>query len=100
VDFSIVDIFAAVLATWRITSAINREKIGALIRSRLAGETPDGVIPNQYTYSDTFLSSLITCFMCLSFWVAVFCTALLVVFPILLYPFAISALVIYLEKVY
>jgi len=100
VDFSIIDIVAAVLATWRITSAVNREKIGASIRSTLAGETPDVIIPDQYTYSDTFLSNLITCFMCLSFWAALFCTALLVVFPILLYPFAISTLVIYLEKAY
>lgn len=93
-----VNIIAAVLAAWRITSAINREKIGGAIRAKLAGEKETQ--PGLYSYSGTFLSSLIMCFMCLSFWVGILCTLLLFLFPPLLYPFAISTLVIFLEKVY
>lgn len=97
-DFSLVDLLVAVFATWRITSALNREKIGKYFRYKFAGERPDTVIPDHYSYADTFLSGLITCFWCLSFWVAAVCLVVLIVYPLFLYPFAISTLVIVLDE--
>jgi len=88
----------AILAAWRITSAINREKIGKSFRARFAGEKADAVIPNAFTYTDTFLSNLIMCFWCLSFWVSMFCTVMYMLYPLFLYPFAISALVMALDE--
>ena len=96
----VIEFVIITLAVWRLTSAINRETIGGGIRKVLAGEKPDPVTPNEFTHSDTFLSHMITCFMCLSFWVSVFCVLAWVIYPPFLYPFAISTLVIYLEKVY
>lgn len=97
-DFELINIVAAVLAAWRLTSAINREKIGQFIRRKFAGEYETQ--PGMFSYPNTFLSNLIMCFMCLSFWVSILCVAALVVFPVILYPFAISTLVIFLDKVY
>lgn len=94
----VIDLIAAVLAAWRLTNAINREKIGEPIRKRLAHERVDAV--GLTTFADTFLSNLIMCFMCLSFWVGIFCTILFLVYPPFLYPLAISALVIFVDEVY
>lgn len=96
----VVNFIVIMLAAWRITSALNREKIGRAFRVKFAGEMPDSVIPNSFTYADTFLSNMISCFACLSFWVSVLCTLIWYFYPPFLYPFAISTLVIYLEKVY
>lgn len=85
------------LAAWRITSAINREHIGEFIRVKFAGEREDVV--GMKSYRNTFLANMITCFMCLSFWVSIFCVIMAIVFPLFLYPFAISTLVILLDKV-
>jgi hypothetical protein len=92
----VFNLIIAILASWRITSALNRELIGKVFRQKLAGEWED-----QYGvafYKDTFLGNLISCFMCLSFWVSIFCTLLLFVCPIFLYPFAISAAVIFIDE--
>ena len=94
-----IELIIITLAAWRLTNAVNREKIGVFIRRKFAGERPDPVVPNEYTYKDTFLSSLIMCFMCLSFWVSVGCFILWQIYPPFLYPFAISTAVIFIDKV-
>lgn len=93
-----INLILAVLAAWRITSAINREKIGQPIRAKLAKEREQAL--GMYSYGDGFLAELIMCFYCLSFWVSIFCTVSYLFFPIFLYPFAISSLVILVDKVY
>ena len=93
-----MDLLALVLAAWRLTSAINREKIGKGIRHVLAGEKPDAVVPNAFTYKDTFLSNLIMCFWCLSVWVSVLCFIVYLINPLFLYPFAVSTVVILLDE--
>lgn len=92
----VIQLILAILAAWRITSAINREKIGSGIRAKFAGERED--VAGIQSYNDTFLSSLIMCFWCLSFWVSMLCVVVMLIFPIFLYPFAISAAVILLDE--
>jgi prolipoprotein diacylglyceryltransferase len=92
----VFNLIIAALAAWRITSALNRELIGKVFRQHLAGEREDhyGVT----FYNDTFLGNLISCFMCLSFWVSIGCTIVAVFYPIFLYPFAISTVVIFIDE--
>jgi hypothetical protein len=89
----------AALATWRITAVLHREKIADfirksnLIRGRFDAES------NSWDYPDTLFGYLVSCFWCLSIWVALFCTALLFIFPYALLPFALSAVAIYLDRI-
>lgn len=95
-EISILDVVMAVLAGWRITSALNRERIGRFFRRKLAGEHLDSL--GMETYPDNFKAALITCFWCLSFWISMFCMFWLIFYPLFLYPFAISTLVIVIEE--
>lgn len=92
-----MEIIIAILAAWRITSVINREKIGEVIRKRV-GEKADPYVPNAYTFPDTFMAKLVSCFWCLSVWVSLFCFMAMLIYPYFLYPFAISAVVIFLDE--
>lgn len=93
-----ITLIIAALAAWRITKAINEEKIGEGVRRKFAGEREDAL--GMLTYKDTFLAKLILCFWCLSFWVGVFCTLMVFIYPYFLYPFAISTAAIFLEEVH
>lgn len=80
------------LTTFRITSVIHGEAIGAPIRRLIGAVETDEMI----SYPDTFLGHMFECFWCLSFWVAVGVTLWLVLLPafpwgIVLLPFAMSA---------
>lgn len=89
----------ALLAAWRITHAIaGGEKAGRPFRKLLAGERKDTA--GLWTYNTTLLAELTMCFMCLSFWVGILCTVMAVIYPLFLYPFALSALVIFVQEVY
>lgn len=85
-----------VLATWRITSILHHEEIAAPFRALLGVQEDEGLT----SYPDTFLGHLIECFWCVSVWVAIGCTLILVWFPYLLLPFALSAGAIAIERVY
>lgn len=86
------------LATWRITSIIQKEKIFEPIRKWLGEKeisteiAPGNII--SYTESTTFISELVSCFMCLSVWIGLACTILLFVYPYILMPFFLSAVAI------
>lgn len=97
-EHTLLNLVIAVLAAWRITGAINRERIGEYIRKKIAKEKLDAV--GLKTYADGFFPYMIMCFGCLSFWVSIFCTICFLFFPLFLYPFAISTLVIFLDKGY
>lgn len=87
------DIGLIILATWRLTSVINREKVAESLRRALGVRESD-----HFTeIDDTFLAYLISCFWCLSFWVSVGILGLWYAYPPLLYPFALSAAVILIE---
>lgn len=97
-DFQLINLLAAIFAAWRITSALNREGIGKTFRSIFAGETVD--VDGLLTHQENFIAELVMCFWCLSFWVSAACFLLFIFFPALLYPFAISSMVILLDKAY
>jgi len=92
-----IDLFILGLATWRITSILQREKIATPLRQRL-GEKYDEILQVN-TYADTFFGHLIGCFWCVSVWGGVFSVVLYILFPLALLPFAVSALVILYDKV-
>lgn len=82
------------LATYRVTSALFREKIGEGFRKLIgATETEDVIL-----YPDTFLGELISCYWCLSFWVGVLLLPFLLFLPEFLLPFAASTLAIILYQ--
>lgn len=79
----LTDLLIIILAVWRITSIVYEEKIAEPIR-RLMGY--DG-----FSYPDTFLGNLFSCYYCLSVWIGIFSTVIWYYYPYLLYPFAFSA---------
>ena len=89
------------LATWRLSRILaTPEKIA--VRLHLwAGSKPDPDFPGRFIPSDTFVGYLISCFPCMSVWVAVFLTAAWIVSPYLVLPFAASGVaVLLLEQGY
>jgi hypothetical protein len=85
-----------VLAVFRLTSILFREKIGEWFRKLMgAKETEETIF-----YPDTFLGELISCFWCLSVWCGVGLLPFLLFLPEALLPFAGSTIAIILyEKV-
>lgn len=80
------------LATWRVTSILIEEKIAEPLRKVLGY---DGL-----AYPDTFFGYLISCFKCLSVWVAAGLLVLYAYLPEIPQIFAVSALaVIIWEKI-
>ena len=92
----IINAIALVLATWRVTSIINREKIAYPIR-KLIGEKID-YGSGMTSAPDTFIANLITCFMCLSVWVSIGILVLFHFFPPAIYVFALSGAAIFVER--
>lgn len=79
------------LAVWRITNIIQREEIASPIRKAVGIVEPDGEEPDYWIYPDNFIGKLFHCFWCGSIWTAAAVTILLLVFPPLILPFALSA---------
>lgn len=92
---NLFDIGLMVLATWRLTSIINRERIAQPIR-KLFGESEDSV--GLVSYPATFFGYLISCFMCLSIWISLIVIGIWLVCPYILWPFALSAGALLVEK--
>jgi hypothetical protein len=90
-----IDFIILMLAAWRITSIINREEAGKIIR-KLMGEKV--VNADIVMVPDTLLGELYHCFWCLSVWSAAFCVIMYYIFPVFLYICAISTAAIVLEK--
>lgn len=92
------------LAAWRITSILHREKIAAPIRKKIGimAVAEDDEDPNYWIYPNSFIGQVFHCFWCLSVWVGMILTPILLFIPQLLLPFALSAMSIivkdYLES--
>ena len=91
-----INAIALIFATWRMTSIINREKIAYPIR-KLIGEKID-YASGMTSAPDTFVANLITCFMCLSVWVALGMFLVFQVYPPIVYVFALSGAAIFIER--
>ena len=100
-DNFLVLLVLSAIATWRITSIINRETIFAPVRAWMGEKKIDKKL-NEITWTEyeypTFLAKLVGCFMCLSVWVGLGCTLVMFVFPYLLLPFVLSAAGIVIDK--
>ena len=93
------------LATWRLTSIIHVEGIASGIRAFFNGhEDEEGTIHylpiNILGRRITFFAKLLSCFACLSVWVGLLVTALILVFPWILLPFALSTVAIIVERLW
>lgn len=84
----------ATLAAWRLTSILHREEIAQPVRKWIGITEENGVL----TYPETFLGKLFGCFWCLSVWCSALCCLVALYEPLLLAPFAISAVTIFLEE--
>lgn len=101
-DKPIFWLIVAGLATWRITSILHREKIAAPIR-RAVGIVPFSEDrpeddPENWVYPANFIGDLFYCTWCLSMWVGGAVLGILLLFPIGLLPFGLSAIAIWLEQ--
>ena len=93
------------LATWRLTNIIHWEGIAAPIRKIFGGNSDkEGNIHYEplyiFKWRVTFFAKLLSCFMCLSVWVGILVTILVLVFPWILIPFALSTIAIIIEERY
>lgn len=91
------------LAAWRLTNIIHWEGIAAPIRKFFGGNSDkEGNIHYEPLYifgkRVTFFARLLACFQCLSVWVGILTTILILVFPWILIPFAVSAIAIIVER--
>jgi hypothetical protein len=84
----------ATLAAWRLTSILHREEIASFIRSWVGIREEEGLL----VHPETFLGKLFGCFWCLSVWVSAGCFLVAAYEPLILMPFAISTVVIFLEE--
>lgn len=93
---------AGFLAVWRLTNIIQREEIAAPVRRAVGIIEPDGEDPEHWIFPDSFIGKVFFCFYCGSIWASIFVTLLLLLFPPLILPFALSAAAIafkqYLEQ--
>lgn len=80
-------------AVWRVTSIIHSEGIASGFRQRL-GVVESNEDSYYWIYPDNFIGKVLSCFLCLSVWVSIVFAAIMVVYPIILVPFAASALAI------
>lgn len=92
-----MEIIWAAFACWRLTSILHHEKISDPIRKKIgANEIAEGI----WSFPDTFIGYLFSCFWCLSVWVSGLCAVLLVLDVRLLYPFVLSAIAIGIEEIW
>jgi hypothetical protein len=93
------------LAAWRLTNIIHWEGIAAPIRKIFGGhydKDHDVVYEPLRIFGKEvmFFASLMSCFWCLSVWVSMLVIILVLVFPWILLPFAISAVAIIIERLW
>lgn len=91
------------LATWRLTSIIHIEGIADPIRNFFGAiHDKDGNIHylplNIFGKEVSFFAELLSCFWCLSVWIGMLVLILILVFPWVLIPFALSTVAIILEE--
>lgn len=86
----IIWVIVGFLAVWRITNIIQQEEIAEPLRRKL-GVTESKDDPDYRIYPDSFIGKLLECFWCGSVWVGGVVTIVLLTFPPLLLPFALSA---------
>jgi hypothetical protein len=84
------------LATWRLTSIINREKITDWLR-RILGVTKDKTTGLE-SWPDNFITNLLACFWCLSVWVAAGLYITSYYFPEINYVLAAAAVALMVEQ--
>lgn len=82
---------AGFLAVWRITNIVQREEIAAPVRKAVGIMEIDNEDPDYWIYPDNFIGKVFHCFWCGSVWVGIAVTLLLILFPPLILPFALSA---------
>lgn len=82
---------AGFLAVWRITNIIQREEIASPVRKAVGIYEADEEDSDYWIYPDNFIGKLFHCFWCGSVWVGAGVTALLLICPPLIIPFALSA---------
>lgn len=87
-------VVVAVLATTRLTLILHEERIAKGIRGLFGITESDDLV----IYPETFWGYLFGCYWCLSVWVGIFCTIILIFMPILLLPFALSMVAILLNE--
>lgn len=92
----LLNMLILVFATWRLTSIINREFIAWPLR-KLLGATRD-VATGLESYPDTVYGYLISCFKCLSVWMALLVLIVWLIYPPILYPLALSGAALLLER--
>lgn len=92
-----VYLIIAVLAVWRITHMVWKERIFRSFRY-LFGERLDKAT-GFFSYPDTWYGYLIDCFLCLSVHVSIWVTVVWYLCPILLVPFALSTLAIWMQEI-
>jgi len=85
------------LATWRLTSIINQEKIFEGFRNLLGirVEANTGLVIHE---RDNFLTNMVACFWCLSVWVAVGMFIVQYYIPEVPYIFAASSVALITNK--
>lgn len=87
------------LATWRIASIVQREKVFAWFRKLLGikvlGMDEDGF--EITSYPDNVIGDLFSCFWCVSVWAAVAVGVIWYFLPIVLLPFALSTIAIVIK---
>lgn len=83
-------IVVGLLATWRITSIIQTEGIFSWFRRKL-GVQEFSDDPDYWIYPENFIGSLLRCFWCGSVWVGLVVSAVVLIYPLVLLPFALSA---------
>lgn len=83
-----------ILAIWRISSILSRERIARWYRS-LAGVSEGG---DWQDVPETLAGYLVTCLWCTSVWVSMILIPVMYFFPIILLPFAFSAVAIWFDS--
>lgn len=92
----VLDLIILCFSAWRLTSILQREYVAGAFR-KLFGEKLDTSL-GVYTYPDTFLGHLIQCFWCVSVWASLACYFVYLIDVRLLIPFAVSTVVIFMDK--
>lgn len=93
-DNPLVWLIAGGLAVWRITNIIQKEEIASPIRKAVGVTEADPEDSNYWIYPDNFIGKVFHCFWCGSVWIGAIITIILIIFPPLILPFALSALAI------
>lgn len=87
-------LFVAGLATWRISNILTAEKIAEPLREQFGIVDMEGYVDAP----DTFLAGVFSCLWCMSVWVGLAVTLILLLVPEALLPFALSTIAIMVDR--